>query len=103
MKVMNDDNRSMYDLANIALEVQDACNLSGVVLSFSRDISRLRTLLSDLPNFSTEMLNKHPVCVLYSSKIASLTNSESSEFFHKAYEWCNDIRPCGGVLTPDNL
>ena len=84
------DNRTMQDLCRAAVAVQNACNLSGVVHSFSRDISRLRELLNEEPNFSTTKLNQHPVSVLYASKIASLTESESCEAFSKAWSWCSE-------------
>jgi hypothetical protein len=90
---MNDnDTRSLKDLARNALDVQDACNLSGVVHSFSRDIMRLRALLSEEPDFSTDKLNRHPVSVLYSSKIASLTGSEFIiGAFTNAYKWAHKL------------
>jgi hypothetical protein len=84
----------MKEICQEALAVQDACNLSGVVHSFSRSISDLRSLLLKENDFSTSMLNQHPVCILYSSKIASLTGSEinSSEVggnaFSEAYAFC---------------
>ena len=79
------DNRTMADLARNALDVQDACNLSGVVHSFSRDIARLRQLTDSEPGFSTSKLNEHPICRLYADKIASLSGSESA--FSPAYAW----------------
>ena len=85
---MNEDNRTMEQLGQEALLVQDASNLSGVVHSFSRAISRLRVLLREQGMESTEAVNTHPVCVLFSSKIASLTNSESMSCFHSAYKDC---------------
>lgn len=89
---MNDqDNRTIYDLVRNALQVQDACNLSGVVRSFAQDISRLRTLTDKQPGFSTDKLNHHPVCVMYSSKIASLTRSEVGSQFSRAYTWCQEM------------
>ncbi len=86
------DKRSMQDLVKNALGVQDACNLSGVVHDFSRDISRLRALLEAQAEhgqrFSTDRVNRHPVCVLYSSKIAALSGSEVPINFVTAYDWC---------------
>jgi len=94
MNMNNDtDNRNIRELAQNAIDVQDAVNLSGVVHSFSRDISRLRTILQDFEGekFSTTKLNQHPICILYSSKIASLTNSETGTAFSYAYNWCKDV------------
>lgn len=83
--------RPIQVLAKEALDVQDACNLSGVVHAFSRAITQLREILSAEEKFSTDKLNQHPICVLYSSKIASLTGSESAVGFSRAYEWAKDI------------
>ena len=96
---MNNDNRSLYDLAKNALDCQTACNLSGVVHSFSRDISRLRIILtelirSDIDRFSTDELNQHPICVLYAEKINDLTagcNAGPDGRFVAAYEWCQEV------------
>lgn len=89
---MNDnDTRSLKDLARNALDVQDACNLSGVVHSFSRDITRLRALLSAEPDFSTDKLNRHPICKLYADKIAHLTGTQSitGAGIDHAYAWAH--------------
>ena len=87
-----DDNRTMKDLAQNALNVQDAVNLSGIIHSFSKDISRLRVLLNEeLGNeFSTDKLNQHPVCQLYANKITSLTRDYDNAF-SAAYRWCLDV------------
>jgi len=83
--------RTMRDLAQEALDVQDACNLSGVVHSWSRAITDLRALLEDEKGFSTQKLNTHPVNVLFASKVDSLVGymSDSTLFGH-AYEWAKD-------------
>lgn len=75
---------TLQDLAKEAIDVQDACNLSGVVHGFSRAITALR---ERFPNISTNDLNHHPICLLWSSKIAALTGSEN-EGFSQAYSWC---------------
>lgn len=73
---MSDDTRTMADLAREAIQVQDACNLSGVVHSFSRAITRLRALLEAQGKGGTDAVNTHPICWLWSDKIASLTGSQ---------------------------
>lgn len=62
-----------------AMTVQNACNLSGVVFSFARHMKTLCDMGMD-----TERKNNHPVSVLFASKIASLTSSNSDEKFGKA-------------------
>lgn len=80
------DNRTLGQLAAEALVVQDACNLSGVVHSWSRSISRLRQLL---PYAGTDEINGHSINILFASKVASLTNCESGLVFSTAYDQCS--------------
>jgi hypothetical protein len=70
------DTRTMADLAREALQVQDACNLSGVVLSFGRAVCRLRHLLEEQGNGGTLAVNRHPICKAWASKIADLSGCE---------------------------
>jgi hypothetical protein len=64
-----------------ALAVQDACNLSGVVHGFAEAMHALCDEKLD-----TSARNHHPIAVLFSSKIAALTGSESSfDVFENAY------------------
>lgn len=77
----------LAELCQKALTVQDACNLSGVVHEFSLVMSQL-SILADAQGFGTDWKNTHPVAVLYSSKIASLTHSEHPLEFSRAYDFC---------------
>lgn len=87
--------RTEAELCREALDVQSAVNLSGVVHAFSRALTELREILSKEPNFSTSRLNQHPVSILYSSKIASLTGSEVDHEFSAAYGYCcNQAEKC---------
>jgi hypothetical protein len=80
--------KTMSQLAQDALNVQDACNLSGVVHGFSRAITDLRALI---PKASTDEINKHPICLLWADKIAHLTGTQvhatDSLAFSRAYQW----------------
>jgi len=69
-----------------AMAVQDACNLSGVVSSFARHMHTLCEM-----GFDTDQRNRHPVSILFSSKIASLTGSESLTAFSEAYERATEV------------
>lgn len=83
----NNDTRTMADLAREALNVQDACNLSGVAHGFSRAISRLRALLEAEGKGGTDNVNEHPICQLWADKIASLAGVQSvgMEDYSRAY------------------
>lgn len=93
------DNRTMADLANEAIQVQNACNLSGVVLSFAKSIVRLRVLMREMGRESTAEINSHPVCVMWADKIQSLTRWDNrgswSEVTAKAYTDCLELATRG--------
>jgi hypothetical protein len=50
------DERTLAQLAQEALTVQDACNLSGVVHGWSRSISRLRELPARTKSTATRLV-----------------------------------------------
>lgn len=78
--------RTLDELMVEALQVQDACNLSGVVHSFSRALTELRENgIND-----TDALNNHPISVLYSDKIASLTQSGDFYTVNKACDMAHE-------------
>ena len=67
-------NKTLKQLAQDALNVQDACNLSGVAHGFSRFFDAL----SDLdPHMGTDAKNAHPIAKLWSDKIAHLTGTQT--------------------------
>jgi len=68
-------------MAKDAILVQDACNLSGVVISFQRVLHELHDR-----GLSTTEINTHPLSVMYASKIDSLTGRD----FSRAYDWCEE-------------
>lgn len=82
--------RTEAQLAREALDVQDACNLAGVAHSFSRVITDLCAVARERGE-GTEWVNTHPVSVLFSDKIASLSHSSLSEVFNHAYLACQDL------------
>lgn len=79
---------TLKQLVQSALDVQDACNLSGVVHSFSRVVTQLREIARAEGWEGTDRINQHPICVLYSSKISSLSLADDT--FSKAYNWAMD-------------
>jgi hypothetical protein len=77
------DVRTLAELAREALQVQDACNLSGVAHGYVRSICRLRALL---PEAGTTRINEHPISQLWADKIASLTGTQfDSNWSTRAY------------------
>lgn len=71
----------------IALQVQDACNLSGVVHSFSAIMEKLSKEACD-KGYGTDWKNTHPISILFASKIGSLTGCETNLKFQEAYDKC---------------
>jgi hypothetical protein len=82
--------RTLNELYSEALAVQDACNLTGVVHSFSRAMTDLRAIAREEGWENTADINEHSVSVLWSSKIASLTGSDNPSTFAKAYAQASD-------------
>jgi hypothetical protein len=79
--------RTLKQLAQESLDIQNASNLSGIVHSFSRAITDLRDLTGS--NYS----NKHPINLLWADKIAHLTGTQelgNSEVF-RAYVKVKDF------------
>jgi hypothetical protein len=60
---------TIQEHAREAIEVQDACNLTGVVHAFSRAMTALREAN---PTQGTEFFNTHPIVTLFVSKLGSL-------------------------------
>ena len=74
-----------------ALNSQSACNLSGIVHTFSKVVSKIwEHAHSD--GRGTEWVNKHPICRLYAEQIAHLSGAGmgDSDSYHKAYTACMD-------------
>jgi hypothetical protein len=68
--------RTLAQLAQEALNVQDACNLTGVVHGYSRALSDLRTH-AEAGGHGTDWINRHPIAVAWADKIASLTGIQA--------------------------
>jgi hypothetical protein len=60
--------RTLAQLAQEALDVQDACNLSGVALGFGRAMADLRHVIG-----GGDELRRHPVTVLWLDKLNDMT------------------------------
>lgn len=82
------------DLARIAknaLDVQSACNLSGVVFSFAKDMRTLCDLQHSGANViepGTVNRNRHPICILYATQISHLVGASFDHAgYIKAHDW----------------
>jgi len=81
--------RTLQELAQETIAVQDACNLTGVVHGMSRAMTNLRELF---PGEGTDFFNHHPISRMWADKIYSLTNGlDIGGDERSAYEWCKEI------------
>lgn len=80
-------------MARTAIDVQDACNLSGVLHTWSVFVSALRAYADKLHR-GTSWLNHHPINQLFASKVHDLSSMGLSETlrFGFAYDWCANLR-----------
>ena len=77
--------KTLQQLAQDALDVQNASNLSGVVHSFSKAMTDLREVQ---PFARTKDLNTHPIAQMWASKVHELSGMglSDSDAFTVAYE-----------------
>jgi hypothetical protein len=66
---------TIQELAQQALDIQDASNLSGVVHSFSRAMEVLWAE-ARAHNHGTDWVNAHPIATLFIDKLASLNRTQ---------------------------
>lgn len=82
--------RTETQLLAEALQVQDACNLSGVVHSFSRALTDLWAI-ADHDGEGTDWVNQHPVSVLFADKIKHLSGLDHKNDVFDAYQVAHDL------------
>jgi hypothetical protein len=95
---------SLERAAQIALQCQNACNLSGVVRSFAL-ITKTLWVEARAFGHGTQWVNSHPISVMFSSKIASLCGSENSDILSAAIDSCMEYGNCdsdGNTLAVSN-
>jgi hypothetical protein len=75
--------RTEAELIKEAIQVQDACNLSGVVQSFARALPELWSIANESGGKGTAWVNTHRVARLYASKIQSLSGEVKLNDFNE--------------------
>lgn len=68
---------TVQQAAQQALDVQDACNLSGVALSFSDILSNVIWPEAHRIGKGTDWVNQHPIVTLFLDKLNSLNRIQS--------------------------
>jgi hypothetical protein len=72
------DARTMRDLAKEALDIQSSCDILSVANSFSSCMNQLREIAKEEGWLDRTDLSQHPICVIFSTKVANLTNLTQS-------------------------
>lgn len=87
--------RSWKELASEAAGggLQNACNLSGVLVSFCQVIREVSARLEAEGKKNTSNINQHPICQLYADKVAHLTGTQTldNDAVSQAYKWAYDM------------
>lgn len=79
---------TIKQMAQQAIDVQSACNLSGVVASFRNIVESMRIE----HGMHTEACNQHPVSRLFAAHVIELTRMGMADhdMYRAAYQWCSD-------------
>lgn len=86
--------KTLPQLAREALEVQDACNLSGVARGFVRAIDAIRETYP-----SNGVYHYHPIIKLWADKIAHLTGTQFDWDSLAAYTAVEEIKESAHAQT----
>jgi hypothetical protein len=83
----NEQAKQLQELAKQAIAIQDACNLSGVVHSFSAALTKLREVTGS-------GINEHPITIVWLDKLNSLAGIQDScvniiRAYDKVYDWAD--------------
>jgi hypothetical protein len=80
--------------AQRAIDVLDACNLSGVVHSFS-EVTRHLWDHARAEGKGTDFVNRHPIAVMYATKIGELTRvaviADDASDWSRCYDICKRL------------
>ena len=79
-----DDRMLNKDHYKQALDIQNACNLSGVVFTFAKVMQAICDEAHEQGQ-GTDWKNSHSICVLFADKITSLTQCNQEWAYTNAY------------------
>lgn len=86
---------TMKQMAQMALDIQNACNLSGVARSFAEVTAAMRQAPH---NFDTATCNCHPVTVLFVDKLNSLCGMTTMDIL-AIYRECERLAGTDGTIV----
>jgi hypothetical protein len=83
--------QTLKDAAETALLIQNGCNLSGILQSFTEVVMDTLWPAAREQGHGTDWVNQHPICTLFLDKLASLNRSQclcsdNMQSFSKAYD-----------------
>ena len=79
--------RTLQQLAQEAIDVQDACNLSGVLRSMTDIVFETLWPIAHETGKGTDWVNQHPIVSLFLSKLSSLNRTQGDElWFSRVYD-----------------
>ena len=83
--------KTIKEAAETALQLQDGCNLSGILRSFTEIVMDTLCPAAREQGKGTEWVNQHPICAILLDKLASLNRSqcmcsENMTSFGSAYD-----------------
>ena len=86
MEIENKENKELLTTKDYqsAIDVQSACNLSGIVFSFAKVMKRICNERAK-GNHGTDWVNTHPIAQMYAVQILHLTKECS---YTEAYNIC---------------
>ena len=82
---------TIREAAKLAIEVQEACNLSGVLVSFSKIVHEVIWPEARRLGEGTEYVNTHPIVTLFLSKLCSLNGGYFECDYLHASEACEAL------------
>lgn len=86
--------KDLKKMVEDALMVQDACNLRGISKSYAKMIEDLVIVLKELNlPYDTMSIRRHPINILWASKICDLAELEIKENnqIEDAYNFCRNV------------
>ena len=88
---------TIQEAARTAIEVQNACNLSGVLASFKEIVHEVIWPEARRLGHGTEWVNTHPIVTLFLSKLCSLNRG----YFECDYMHASDA--CGAIARGESI
>lgn len=91
---------TIQEAAKLAIDVQDACNLSGVLKSFQKIVSEVIWPEMEKQGKGTDFVNHHPIATLFLSKLCSLNGGHYECDYLAASDRCEEIAASAPDVPP---